>query len=317
MRRRVVGDSLIVYLDGKFVAKDDAKISVWDHGFLYGDGVFEGIRCYNGRVFRLDQHLNRLYDSAKSIHLIIPLTKMEMRETILETFRKNHFKDSYARLVVSRGPGDLGLDPRKCKKGTVVVLVDKIQLYPEDLYQNGMRLIIASTRKNFPEALSPKIKSLNYLNNILAKIEANQAGVGEAVMINQDGFVAECTADNIFIIKNGVLMTPPAFVGALEGITRNVVIELAVTSRIPFKEALFGSHDLFTADECFLTGTGAEIIAAVEINGRTLGDGKPGPITRKLLKEFRELIKREGVPVSTVVTDIVTEQQVAPIANSH
>lgn len=296
-RRLAVSEQLIVYLDGKFVLKDEAKISVWDHGFLYGDGVFEGIRCYDGKVFRLEQHLNRLYDSAKSIHLDIPILKGEMKKTVVETFRRNGFRDAYCRLVVSRGPGDLGLDPRKCQKATVVALVDKIQLYPEELYKKGMKLIIAATRKNIPEALSPKIKSLNYLNNILAKIEANLAGVGEAVMVNQQGYVAECSADNIFIIKDGLLLTPPAFVGALEGITRNAVIELAIAERIPFKEALFGSHDLFTADECFLTGTGAELIAAVEINGRVLGGGIPGPITNKLLTKFRELIKKEGTQV--------------------
>lgn len=308
---------LVVYLDGKFVPKNEAKISVWDHGFLYGDGVFEGIRCYNGRVFRLEQHLNRLYDSAKSIHLNIPISKDEMREKVLETFKTNGFHDSYCRLVISRGPGDLGLDPRKCNKATVVILVDKIQLYPEELYQKGMKLIIASTRKNIPEALNPKIKSLNYLNNILAKIEANLAGAGEAVMVNQQGYVAECSADNLFIVKDGVLITPPVFVGALEGITRNVVIELALANGIPFKEVLFGSHDLFTADECFLTGTGAELIAAVEINGRILSDGKPGPITIKLLKEFRELIKHEGAPVFAIDTNTAMEKQVAPIAKSH
>ena len=299
-RRVGVNKGLVVYLDGKFVPKNEAKISVWDHGFLYGDGVFEGIRCYNGRVFRLEQHLNRLYDSAKSIHLNIPLTKEDMREKVIETFKINGFQDSYCRLVVSRGPGDLGLDPRKCSKATVVILVDKIQLYPEELYKKGMKLIIASTRKNIPEALNPKIKSLNYLNNILAKMEANLAGAGEAVMVNQQGYVAECSADNLFIVKDGVLITPPVYVGALEGITRNVVIELALANMVPFKEALFGSHDLFTADECFLTGTGAELIAAVEINGRILGDGTPGPITIKLLKEFRELIKHEGAPVFQV-----------------
>lgn len=291
------GSAVLVYIDGEFVPKEEAKISVWDHGFLYGDGVFEGIRVYNGRVFRLDHHLRRLYNSAKSIALQIPLTYQEMRKTLLEAVRKNNMRDCYIRLVISRGTGDLGLDPRKCKKPTLVIIVDKIQLYPEKLYKEGLKIVIAATRRNLPEALNPKIKSLNYLNNILAKVEAIQAECEEAIMINNQGYVVECTADNIFLVQDGTLLTPPPHVGILEGITRGVIIELAEKMKIPCREELFGSHDVFIADECFLTGTGAEVVPVVSVNGRAIGDGKPGPVTLRLLQAFKEYTQREGVPV--------------------
>lgn len=289
--------SLQVYIDGKYYNAEDAKISVWDHGFLYGDGVFEGIRTYEGRIFRLDQHMDRFYDSAKSVKLDVHLTKEKMKEAVIETCRLNELMNAYIRLVVSRGKGDLGLDPRKCSKPTLVIIADKIKLYPEEMYKRGLKLIIASTRKNIPEALNSKIKSLNYLNNILAKIEATQAGADEAVMINVDGFVAECTSENIFIVKNGVIYTPPGYVGILEGITRGAVIDLARSMGIKVEIDMLNSHDLFVADECFLTGTGAEMIAAVEINGRVIGNGKPGQLTTKLLAAFRELTKVDGTPI--------------------
>ncbi|MBI2252337.1 MAG: branched-chain-amino-acid transaminase [Armatimonadetes bacterium] len=286
-----------VYIDGKYYPQEEAKISVWDHGYLYGDGIFEGIRAYNGRIFRLDQHIDRLYDSAKSILLKIPLAKAEMIEAVLETCRKNNISDGYVRLVISRGIGDLGLDPRKCLKSTIVIIADKINLYSEEKYQNGLKVIIAATRKNFPEALNPRIKSLNYLNNILAKIEGIQAGAEEVVLINTNGFVTECSAENIFIYKKGILSTPRGSVGILEGITRDTVLEIAQNLGIKVEESLLTSHDLFVAEEFFLTGTAAEIIPVVEINGRIIGEGKPGKLTLRLLEEFRKITKIEGSPI--------------------
>lgn len=290
--------SPLVYINGKYYSKEKARVSVWDHGYLYGDGVFEGIRCYNGRVFKLDAHLKRLYDSAKSILLNIDLSIEQMKRAVLETCRKNNIYDGYIRLVVSRGEGDLGLDPRRCSKPTIVIIADKIKLYPEELYEKGLRVIIAATRKNFPEAINPKIKSLNYLNNILAKIEATQHNADEVVMVNVSGFVTECSADNIFIYKNKVLQTPRPSVGILEGITRNIVIELAEKMKIKVEESILDSHDLFVADEVFLTGTAAEIIPVVEIAGRVIGDGSPGPVTKKLRKEFQKYTKVTGTPIS-------------------
>lgn len=288
---------LKIYLDGKLVEKEDAKISVFDHGLLYGDGVFEGIRAYNGRVFRLSEHLQRLFDSAKAINLKIPLAQEEMRKVVLSTLRVNEIKDGYVRLVVTRGVGDLGLDPQKCSKPTVFCIADKIKLYPEEFYQQGLTIITASTRKNLPEALSPRIKSLNYLNNILAKIEANLQNAPEAIMLSKDGYVAECTGDNVFVVKNGVLMTPPYYVGSLGGITQKVVIELASKVKIICREETFTRYDLFTADECFLTGTAAEIVPVVKVDGRLIGDGKPGEMTLKLTAEFRKLTQSDGVDI--------------------
>lgn len=288
---------MIIYLDGKFVPEEEAKVSVFDHGLLYGDGVFEGIRAYNGRVFRLTEHLVRLYNSAKAILLEMPITISEMEEAVLETLRQNKLRDAYIRLVVTRGKGDLGLDPRKCDKPTVFIITDGITLYPEETYKNGLKLVTVPTRRNAPEAINPNIKSLNYLNNILAKIEAARAGAAEAIMLNNEGYVAECTGDNIFIIKNGKVATPSPALGGLPGITRDAVIEVARKMGYTVEETFFTRYDLYTADECFLTGTAAEAIPVVELDGREIGDGKPGPITQKLISAFRELANSEGTTI--------------------
>ncbi|WP_041458939.1 branched-chain-amino-acid transaminase [Ammonifex degensii] len=288
---------LIVYLDGRFVPEEEAVVSVFDHGLLYGDGVFEGIRAYHGRVFKLKEHIDRLYDSAKAIALTIPLSREEMTEVVLETCRRNEIKDGYIRLVVTRGKGDLGLDPRKCPNPTIFCIAASIQLYPPELYQKGMKVITVPTRRNVPEALNPRIKSLNYLNNILAKIEANLAGVPEAIMLTQEGYVAEATGDNVFIVRNGVLMTPPPHLGILEGITRNTVMDLARDMGVEVREAVFTRYDLFTAEECFLTGTAAEIVPVIEVDGRPIGEGCPGELTLELIRAFRELTKVEGEPI--------------------
>jgi len=289
--------SLWVYIDGRYVLKEEAKVSVFDHGFLYGDGVFEGIRAYRGRVFKLDEHLLRLYDSAKAITLRIPLEEEELKERVLETLRRNNLKDAYIRLIVSRGEGDLGLDPEKCPRACVIIITDKIKIYPEEFYEKGLSVITASTRRNISFALDPQIKSLNYLNNILAKIEANLGNVPEAIMLNKDGYVAECTGDNIFMVKEGTLFTPPLWVGVLKGITRDVVIELARKENISVKEEVFTLVSLYTADECFLTGTAAEIIPVTKVDGRVIGEGKAGKITKGLIKRFRDLTSQEGVSI--------------------
>ncbi|MDD5259652.1 MAG: branched-chain-amino-acid transaminase [bacterium] len=288
---------LKIYLDGKMVPKENAKISVFDHGILYGDGVFEGIRAYNGRVFRLSEHLLRLYNSAKAINLNCGISLDRMEEVVLKTLRINKLKDAYIRLVVTRGVGDLGLDPRKCPKPTIFCITDKISLYPEEYYREGLTIVTASTRKNIPESLNPRIKSLNYLNSILAKMEAALQNAPEAIMLTKDGYVAECTGDNIFILKDNVLKTPPSYLGALEGVTREVVMELAARNRIACREEVFTRYDLFTADECFLTGTAAEVVPVVRIDGRPIGTGKPGKITSKLIKEFKALTLTEGVEI--------------------
>jgi len=288
---------MFIYLDGKFVPKEEAKISVFDHGLLYGDGVFEGIRSYNGRVFRLDEHLERLYNSARAIMLEIPLSISEMEEALLETLRRNNLSDAYIRLVVTRGVGDLGLDPAKCPKPTVFIIADKITLYPQEHYENGLEIVTVATRRNLPEAINPRIKSLNYLNNILAKIEGKQAGALEALMLNAEGYVVECTGDNIFIVKNGALITPPKYVGILEGVTRNAVMEIARDMDICVEEEVLTLYEVYTADECFLTGTAAEIIPVVKIDQRKLGDGKPGKITEKLAAAFKKLTETSGTPI--------------------
>lgn len=284
-----------IYLNGKLVDKEKAHISVFDHGLLYGDGVFEGIRTYDGLIFRLNEHMDRLYRSAAAIELKIPMTKARMVEAIIETLKANNLTDAYIRLVVTRGFGDLGLDPRKCSAPTVFIITDKIKLYPRKYYQEGLEIITANTRRNFPKALDPRIKSLNYLNNILAKIDAIKAGTEEAIMLTHDGYVAECTGDNIFIVKDGVLMTPPVEIGALEGITRDAVINLAKKAGIDFTEKLLRVEDLYSADEVFLTGTAAEIIPVVKIDKRMIKAGKPGKVTLKLWEEFRALTKIDGV----------------------
>jgi len=282
---------LKIYLDNKFVDEEDAKVSVFDHGYLYGDGVFEGIRAYHNSVFRLKEHVDRLYDSAKAINLEIPLTKEEMSEVILETCRRNNLQDAYIRVVVSRGKGVLGLDPKSCKIPTVVCIASSISLYPEEMYKNGLAVITVPTRRNGPEGVNPRIKSLNYINNIMAKMEANIAGVREAILLNQEGYVAECTGDNIFIIKDGVIKTPAKHLGILEGVTRNEVIKIAKKLNIPVEETTFTRYDVFVADEAFLTGTAAELIPVVKVDDRTIGTGNPGPIFNKLLLEFREVVK--------------------------
>lgn len=285
---------LIVYFDGAYVPAEEAKVSIFDHGLLYGDGIFEGIRAYHGRVFKLREHLERLYAGVQAIMLSLPLTKEEMQEVVLETLRRNNLTDAYIRLVVTRGPGDLGLDPQKCPRPLVFCIAAAIELYPKELYEKGLELRTVSTRRNLPEALNPKIKSLNYLNNILAKIEANLMGVPEGLMLSQEGYVAEATGDNIFIVQKGVLITPPSHLGVLEGITRNAVMELAVAQGIPAKEGLFTRYDVYTAEECFLTGTAAEIIPVTEVDGRIIGNGLPGKITRLLMHDFHELTKVDG-----------------------
>ncbi len=286
---------LKIYIDGKLVPKEDAKISVFDHGLLYGDGVFEGIRTYDGLIFKLKEHIDRLYQSAHSIMLEVPIPKEDLMEAVKKTLRANNLKNAYIRLIVTRGVGDLGLDPRKCRRPTVIIVTDKITLYSEKFYKEGMEIVTVPTQRNIPEALNPQIKSLNYLNNILAKIEAINAGVEEAVMLNSEGYVAECTGVNIFIVKRGALLTPPIYIGALRGITRGVVFDLAKTIKIPACEEVLTRHDLFNADECFLTGTAAEVIPVVKIDGRVIGNGKPGKITLTLIREFHKLTKVDGV----------------------
>jgi len=287
--------SLKIYINGKLLDKNEATISVFDHGLLYGDGVFEGIRSYNGLIFKLTEHLLRLYESAKSIELSIPISLPELTEAIIRTLKANQLKDAYIRLVVTRGVGDLGLDPAKCPSPTIIIITDKIALYPEEYYKNGLELITASTRRSIPEAVNPQIKSLNYLNNILAKIEATNSGVMEAIMLNQNGYLVECSGVNIFVVKKEQVLTPPCFLGALKGITRDAIIELARKEKLEVREEIMTRHDLFNSDESFLTGTAAEIIPVVKVDGRTIGNGKPGKITARLLKEFRQLTKTEGV----------------------
>jgi branched-chain amino acid aminotransferase len=285
-----------VYINGKFYEKNEAKISVFDHGLLYGDGVFEGIRAYNRLVFKLKEHIDRLFESAQTIMLKIPLTKQELIKAVVATLKINKLDDAYIRLVVTRGEGDLGLDPRRCaREATVIIITDKIVLYPKQFYKNGLGIITVPTIRNLPEALNPQVKSLNYLNNILAKIEAINCGYDEAIMLDALGYVAECTGDNIFIVKNNHLYTPPQCMGTLRGITRDAVLEIAKQSRIPVHEHVLTRHEVYNSDECFLTGTAAEIIPVVKVDGRTIGTGKPAKMTTKLLAEFRELTKKEGV----------------------
>ena len=281
-----------IYLSGQLVDKEHAVVSVFDHGLLYGDGVFEGIRVYGGRVFLLKEHINRLYESAKAIRLTIPLSPAELIQATNDTVAANQISDGYVRLVVTRGVGSLGLDIRSTSHPQTIIIADTITLFPDEIYKNGMRLITASTIRNHPAALPARIKSLNYLNNILAKIEGTDAGSVETLMLNHKGEVAECTADNVFILKNGVLKTPSADAGILEGITRNAVLRLAREAGIPTLETTLIRHDLYVADEMFLTGTAAEVVPVVSLDGRTIGDGQPGPITRRLLELFHEFTRR-------------------------
>lgn len=288
-----------IYIDGQLTDEADAKISVFDHGLLYGDGVFEGIRFYGGRVFQLEEHLDRLWDSSRALRLTIPLTRDEMRDATLDTIRANDLKDGYVRLIVTRGKGNLGLSPDHCPKATVIIIAANISLYSADWYEKGLTVITCGTRRTAHGALSPAVKSLNYLNNVLAKIEASQANAGEGLMLNEAGYVAECTGDNIFVLKKGVLSTPPVSAGALEGITRAVVQRIAAEFGIPCREPDMTRYDIYTADECFLTGTAAEIIPMVKLDSRPIGDGKPGPVTARFIARFHEITRTEGTPIYT------------------
>ncbi len=295
--------SFKVYLNGKLVDKKDAKISVFDHGLLYGDGVFEGIRAYSGRVFKLREHLTRLYDSARAIRLTIPMKPEELEKIVINTLRANDLKDAYIRLIVTRGIGDLGLDPDKCKSPGIIVITDKIKLYPETYYKKGLGVVTVSTRRNIPDAINPSIKSLNYLNNILAKIEAKLCKAPEAILLSKDGYVTECTGDNIFIIKGRSLITPPSYIGILNGITRKAVMKIAEKNMgLSIKEEVFTQFHMYTANECFLTGTAAEIIPVVKIDDRIIADGKPGKFTAKLISEFKKLTQSEGVKIMGTCT---------------
>ena len=285
-----------VYINGKFYEKGEAKISVFDHGLLYGDGVFEGIRSYNRIVFKLKEHIDRLFESAKSIMLTIPLTKEQLVNAVITALKENKLNDAYIRLLVTRGEGDLGLDPRKCKGGArVIIIADKIALYPKEFYKEGLKIVTVPTVRNLPEALNPQIKSLNYLNNILAKIEAANAGCDEAIMLDSLGYVAECTGDNIFIVKAKHLYTPPQCMGTLRGITRDSVLEIAKKTKISVHEHVITRHEVYISDECFLTGTAAEIIPVAMVDGRSIGTGKPGKLTLSLMKKFKDLTKKSGV----------------------
>lgn len=285
--------SLQIFLNDRLVPQEQATVSVFDHGLLYGDGVFEGIRVYNKRVFLLTEHVERLYESALAIRLVIPLTPAQMAAAVEQTVAANNITDGYVRLVITRGAGSLGLDIRRTSNPQVIIIADTIKLYSEELYQQGLKIITASTLRNHPGALSPRIKSLNYLNNILAKIEGTDVGCEEALMLNHKGDISECTGDNIFIVKRGVLKTPPPDAGILEGITRNCVIQLAEKAGIPVQQVTLQRHDVYTADECFLTGTAAEVIAVVGIDGRTIGAGVPGPLTQDLRAKFQQFARGE------------------------
>lgn len=286
-----------IYIDGKFYSEANAKVSVFDHGLLYGDGIFEGIRFYNGRVFRLEEHLQRLWDSARSICLEIPGSRREMTEAVLETIRQNDLRDGYIRLLVTRGKGNLGLNPAQCEHPSVIIIVTTIALYSQEVYQKGLTVVTCATRRTSPGALNPAVKSLNYLNNVMARIEASLAGADEGLMLNDAGNVAECTADNVFIIKHGHIFTPPITAGALRGITRSIIFEIAAELGIKITEADITRHDVFIADECFLTGTAAEVIPVIKADGRPIGNGKPGPISARMIARFRELTRETGTPI--------------------
>lgn len=286
-----------IYIDGKFFDKKDAKISVFDHGLLYGDGIFEGIRCYKGVVFKLREHIARLFESAHTLMLSIPLNKEQLVKAVVETIKVNNLSDAYVRVVITRGQGDLGLDIRRCKRPTAIIIADKIALYPDKMYKQGLEIITVPTIRNLPEALNPQIKSLNYLNNILAKIEATNAGCQEAIMLDSMGYIAECTGDNIFLVKANELYTPPQCMGTLRGITRDTVLELARNLNLHVHEHVLTRHEMFISDEVFLTGTAAEIVPVIKVDGRIIGSGKPGKITLKLFEEFRKIVGKQGVKV--------------------
>jgi len=286
-----------IYIDGQWHTRETACVSVFDHGFLYGDGVFEGIRVYNRRVFRLDAHLSRLAASARALALPLPVSLAELADLVREAVRRNRLDDAYIRLIVTRGVGDLGIDPRTCARPTLVIIVTTIQVYPADLYASGVRLITSATRQVSHEAVDPRVKSLNYLKNILAKIDAHQAGAHEAILLNAGGFIAECTADNLFVVQAGVLRTPTPLDGALEGITRGTVLDLARDLEVCAESTRLTRYDVYTADECFVTGTGAEVMPVVAVDGRPIGTGEPGPLTRRLSTAFRDLARSEGQPL--------------------
>ncbi|NLG12167.1 MAG: branched-chain-amino-acid transaminase [Elusimicrobia bacterium] len=288
---------LLIYFNGRLIPEKEAKVSVFDHGLLYGDGVFEGIRSYNGRIFKLDEHLKRLYVSANAIMLNIPLEFSELKDAIVQTVRANKLKDSYIRVVVTRGVGDLGLDPKKCKIPTLFIIASKIELYSADICEKGLDVVTVATRRNLPETVSPSVKSLNYLNNIMAKIEANNAGASEGLMLNHEGYISECTGENIFIISGGCLTTPPVSAGTLEGVTRNTVIDIAAGIGMEVRERNITRCDVWSADECFLTGTAAEIVSVISLDGRIIGTGKSGEVTNKIRKEYSFLTMSEGVLV--------------------
>jgi branched-chain amino acid aminotransferase len=287
---------MIIYLDGEFVPQEEAKVSVFDHGLLYGDGVFEGIRAYNGRVFRLKEHIDRLYDSAKVIDLAVPVDKEEFAEIILETLRKNNLRDAYIRPIVTRGRGDLGLDPRKCPKPTIICIAVQWGAMYGDLYEKGLTAITVSIRRNPAESMPPNVKSLNYLNNIMAKIEANYKGGDEAIFFDTNGYISEGSGDNIFAVKNGVIITPPTL-NNLRGITRQVLLEIAESMGIPLKEQNLGYYDLYAADEVIVTGTAAEVAPITLIDGRKIGNGKPGAVTRQLMAAFKAVVQKEGTEI--------------------
>jgi len=289
--------SLQIYIDGEFFDQAEAKVSVFDHGLLYGDGVFEGIRFYNGRVFRMEAHMERLWESARSICLEIPISREEMDEALLETIRQNDLRDGYVRLIVTRGVGNLGLNPVQCKRPSIIIIATTVALYSEENYRRGLTVVTVPTRRMGPATLNPAIKSLNYLNNVLARIEANLANADEALMLNDTGNIAECTADNVFMVKGGQIMTPPITAGALRGITRATVFDIAAELDIAISERELTRHDLYIADEAFLTGTAAEVIPMIKVDGRDIGDGKPGPITQRTIGRFRELTRETGTPI--------------------
>ncbi len=286
-----------VYVNGKIVESEKASISVFDHGLLYGDGVFEGIRAYSGKIFKLDEHIGRLYNSAKIIMLTIPVSMDDFKKAVIGICKANKISDGYIRPIVTRGIGDLGLDPWKCKDPSIIIIADKIQLYPKELYEKGMPVVTVPTRRNLNEAVSPMIKSLNYLNNIMAKIEGKNSGVEEVILLNNEGYVAECSGDNIYMVKQGKIYMPPIVAGALPGITRDTIAEIAMDSGLSLIEKFFSRMEMFVADEVFLSGTGAEIVPVIMIDGRTIGDGKPGPLTRDLVKKFKVRVQSEGTPI--------------------
>ncbi|MBV9658341.1 MAG: branched-chain-amino-acid transaminase [Verrucomicrobia bacterium] len=301
-----------IYIDGEYHDQTTAKVSVFDHGLLYGDGVFEGIRFYNRRVFKLEEHIDRLYDSAKAICLTIPIPREQLEADLLECIRRNELDDGYIRLVVTRGVGDLGLNPKLCKTASIIIIAAKISLYTDELYQRGLDIVTCATRRISSAALPPAVKSLNYLNNVLAKIEAMQAGAAEALMLNDQGNIAECTADNVFVVKRGQIFTPPVTAGSLRGITRGVIFDLCAEADIPISEPDLTRYDVFTADECFLTGTAAEVVPVVQCDTRVIGDGRPGPVTQRLVKMFRELVGKTGTPIDKTPLPVHIGQAAEP-----